>query len=33
MPLVIALSASTMGRLAAKFGPRLPLMMGLRSSR
>ncbi len=28
MPLVIALTAPTMGRLAAKFGPRLPLTIG-----
>ena len=28
MPMVIALTARTMGRLAAKFGPRLPLTIG-----
>jgi EmrB/QacA subfamily drug resistance transporter len=28
MPLVIALTAPTMGRLAAKFGPRMPLTIG-----
>jgi hypothetical protein len=28
MPLVIAMTAPTMGRLAAKFGPRMPLTIG-----